>query len=149
MEKKLTIIERLLLLTIIPNQGNITQLEIIRVLREMLSFNESENRVLNFVEDPATGSTRWDNKGAEMVGAPTFEIGRIQLKIIEKAMRGALKNMSQQEALTQGHLDLGKRFITDYDAFIVEIKAGEEKAEVIQFEKDAEAKRQKKKADKK
>ena len=140
MNMKLTIVERLLLLMVIPNTGNITQLEVIRVLREMLSFNEEENLLLKFVDDPESGATRWDQEGAIKVGTPEFGLGRLQLKIIDKALRSALTAMSQQETLTQGHLELGKKFMADYDVFIIDIK----KEEVIREEAvEAEVKRKK------
>ncbi|KKL25025.1 hypothetical protein LCGC14_2409420, partial [marine sediment metagenome] len=45
---KLTIPERLVLVTILPAEGDYTTLKLVRKLRESLSFTEEEHKELNF-----------------------------------------------------------------------------------------------------
>lgn len=45
---KLTIPERLVLVTILPAEGDYTTLKLVRKLRESLSFSEEEHKQLNF-----------------------------------------------------------------------------------------------------
>lgn len=48
---KLNVLNRLLLLNLLPKEGDITTLRIIRKLQEELSFSEEEHKALNFTED--------------------------------------------------------------------------------------------------
>lgn len=45
---KLNVLERLLLLQLLPESGNLTTITIVRKLRESLSFNEDEHEILQF-----------------------------------------------------------------------------------------------------
>ncbi len=146
MEFKLSVTERLLLLTIVPATGSITQIGILNKLREMLSFNEEENEGLQFVNDEGSGSTRWNTEAGEELKAIPFDLSRIHRKIIDKAMRGALEKMNNEDALSQAHLDLGRRFVDDYDDFAAELieaatkrEEARDKAEVDAAEAKAKA----------
>lgn len=44
----LNVLERLLLLQLLPESGNLTTITIVRQLRESLSFNEDEHEILQF-----------------------------------------------------------------------------------------------------
>ncbi len=55
---KLTVLERLLLLNLLPEAGNLTTIRIVRELRESLSFTEDEHEVLRFETLPG-GNVRW------------------------------------------------------------------------------------------
>ena len=54
----LTVRERLLLLQILPRQGDLTTIKIVRRLREELSFDEDEHRQLNFQQ--TDGQLTWN-----------------------------------------------------------------------------------------
>ncbi len=54
---ELTVMERLLLLQLLPKEGNFLTLRMVRKLREDLSFSEEEHAVLKFVEE--NGAIRW------------------------------------------------------------------------------------------
>jgi len=47
-KKKVDVLERLLLLKILPNQGSYTNLMLVRKIREQLSFTEAEHKRLQF-----------------------------------------------------------------------------------------------------
>ena len=133
MKEELSVLERLLLLVIVPATGSITQIGILNSLREMLSFNEEENERLKFITDEATGSTRWNEEAGKQFEAMPFEINRVQRKIIDKAMRNALEKMNNEDALSQAHLDLGRRFVADYDDLAAKlIEAATRKEEAVE-----------------
>jgi len=48
---KLSILERLLIQNLLPEKGSYTNLKIIRVAREALSFNEQENKAFEFIQE--------------------------------------------------------------------------------------------------
>lgn len=45
---ELSVLERILLLQALPREGSFANLKLLREIREALSFNEEENRLLNF-----------------------------------------------------------------------------------------------------
>lgn len=56
---KLTVLERLVLLNILPKEGDLTTIRIVRELREVLSFSEAEHASLAFKPD-GDGNMRWN-----------------------------------------------------------------------------------------
>lgn len=56
--KKLNVLERLLLLGLLPETGSLTTIRIVRELRETLSFKEDEHEVLIFQTLP-NSNVRW------------------------------------------------------------------------------------------
>ena len=46
---KLNVLERIVLLNILPQQGSFSNLKLLRVAKEALSFTEEENKLLNFI----------------------------------------------------------------------------------------------------
>lgn len=137
----LSVKERLLLLLVVPPVGNITQLEIIRELRESLSFNAELQEKLKLVENEETGGTTWDDKVEAEIGPWPFEFNRVVRKIINKAMKRALTKMSEQEVLTEDHLNVGERFVDNWDDFKRDLKAAEvRRAEEAEIEEERAAK---------
>lgn len=55
---RLNVLERLLVLGLLPESGNLTTIRIVRKLREALSFNEEDHEVLIFRQAPG-GGTSW------------------------------------------------------------------------------------------
>jgi len=140
-KEDLSVKERLLLLFVVPPIGNVTQLEIIRVFRESLSFNAELQERLKFVENEEAGSTVWNDKAEAELGPWSFEFNRVIRKIVEKALRITLTRMSQQELITDDHLSLGKRFIPDYDDFYDGLKKDEiKRADEAEVEEERAAK---------
>jgi hypothetical protein len=56
----LSVYDRLILLNILPKEGDFTTLKIIRKLREDLSFSEEEHAVLQFKQE--NGSVQWQQE---------------------------------------------------------------------------------------
>jgi len=99
--KKLTVIERLLSLTLLPKEGSYTDLKLVREARENLSFTEEEHKMLNFREE--NGSTMWDN---------TVDTKEIKLGLVaERKIQDALKKMDDEGKLTEQFMGLYEKFI--------------------------------------
>lgn len=98
----LSVKERLILLSTLPAQGDITALKIIRKLREDLSFSEDEHKKLKFIQEQ--DGVRWDDK-EEM--PKDIQIGEKAMDIIVDS----LKKLNAQKKLSMDHLDVYERFV--------------------------------------
>ena len=98
---ELDVMQRLLLLHILPKEGDITMVRILRKLREDLSFTEEEHQKLNLrTEGPALV---WDDK----TYTKNVEIG---LKAREMIV-ASLNRLNEQKKLTEEFLSLWEVFI--------------------------------------
>ena len=102
---ELTVIERIHLLDILPREGDITTLRIVRQLREDLSFSEDEHKALAF-EQQANGTINW-KLDAEVV--KEVSIGTKAKKLIVDA----LQRLNTEKKLREAHLPLFERFAED------------------------------------
>ena len=100
---KLNVIERLLLLGILPNEGSFTNLKIIRKARESLSFDEKENKVLKF-DQKENGQISWVPNAIE---DKEINVGEIASELIKKE----LKKLDKEEKLTNEHFSTYEKFI--------------------------------------
>lgn len=98
---ELTVLERLVLLNLLPEQGDLTTIRIIARLREELSFTEEEHAALKFRHED--NRTVW-NEDAKVVR--TFEFGPKTATTIIKA----LEDLSKQKGLRVEHLTLCDKF---------------------------------------
>lgn len=98
----LTVLERLLLLEILPTEGDLTTLRIVRTLREALSFSEAEHA--DFGIRVADGRVTWNAPAAR---PKDVEIGPTAHRLIVTA----LERLNTAEKLRAEHLDLYERFI--------------------------------------
>jgi len=94
--------DRLILLGILPKEGNITTLKIVRNLREELSFNEEEHKLLNFTQNG--NLTNWN---LEPAVKKEIEIGEKATDVIVETLKGLDKN----KKLHEDHLPLWDLFV--------------------------------------
>jgi len=99
---KLNVMERMALLNILPPEGSITVMKLLRVLKEELSFNDEEHKALGFQEEG--GMLRW-KQDADI--KKDIKIGEIMTELIKKE----LKKLNDEEKLTDAHIDLYEKFI--------------------------------------
>ena len=99
----LNTLERLLLLNILPKEGDYTTLKIVRELRESLSFTEAEHAVRKFVTQ-ADGSLAWTLGDPELVELP---IGGKAHSIIAEILR----KLDAEKKLTENHVPLFEKFL--------------------------------------
>lgn len=137
---KLNVLDRLLTSNLLPAEGSFTNLKLLRVARENLSFTEEEHGELNFTQDGE--QIKWNdfvtiNKatGNKLEGDPELlakmiaknpdnferkssvpekeiEIGEVVKGLIVKT----LKKLDKEEKLQEQHMSLYLKFIEDEKA---------------------------------
>ena len=101
----LNTLERLLLLNILPKEGDYTTLKIVRKLREALSFTEEEHAVRNF-KTSEDGNTTWT------LGTPDA----VEISIGEKAtdmIVAELKKLDDEKKLSEQTFSLYEKFVEE------------------------------------
>ena len=99
--------DRLILLNVLPKEGDFTTLKILRDLQSNLSFTEEELKVLNF-ENSEQG-TRWSTEGAKLLENVDISIGnKANAMIVD-----ALQKLSADKKLTIAHLQTFEKFVED------------------------------------
>ena len=101
MGTELTILERLLLLGILPPAGDLTTIRIVRKLREELSFNEDELAAHDIVVHD-TGNVTW----SDMTYTKTFDLGARAIETVVKA----LETLDAGGKVEEKHLTLFDKF---------------------------------------
>ncbi len=96
--------ERLVLLNLLPAEGDITTLRVLRDLRNELGLTEAELAVLSF--ENVGGALRWSTRGAEQIGEVEIKIGAVAKSIIVPA----LDKLNQEKKLRREHLSLCDKF---------------------------------------
>jgi hypothetical protein len=126
---KLSVLERLILLNLLPVEGSFTNLKLLRIARENLSFNEEENKALAFRQEgsqmvwndfatfnKSTGELlegtpalveRAMNERRTVVGEKEVEIGEVVTKMVVEE----LKKLDREEKLKNEHMSLYEKFI--------------------------------------
>ena len=107
----LAVNERLALLQVLPEQGSLVTIRIVRQLREALSFDENEHKLYQFKQD----GDRLHWKSAEI--EKEIDIGTQAMGIIADA----LLKLAVQEKVRIAYLPL-------FDRFKIEIEQKEQEA---------------------
>lgn len=98
----LTVLERLVLLNILPKEGDFTTLKLVRKAREALSFDDLENKRLGFIQDG--GQVRW-NESANVV--KDIDLGEMMtIRVVEE-----LKKMDKEEKLREEQFTIYEKFV--------------------------------------
>lgn len=99
---KLNTFERLILLNILPKEGDFTTLKIVRKLREALSFSEAEHKALQFKQEgeKVLWKTEADVEKDITIGEKATDI------IVE-----VLKKLNSEKKLTEQHFSLYEKYI--------------------------------------
>jgi len=105
MKKNLSVMERLVLLNLLPKEGNFNTLKLIRVARESLSFNDIENQKLKFRQDG--GMVVWNPEDAVDIDANfEVEIGdTVNQQIVDELVK-----LDKEGKLTDEHFSLYEKF---------------------------------------
>ena len=101
---ELTVLERLVLLQLLPKEGNFATLKLVRKAREDLSFDDLENKRLNFVQDG--DQVRWnmtEDKGIRK----DITIGETMTNTVVEE----LKKLSDSGKLREDHFTLYEKFV--------------------------------------
>lgn len=98
----LTTYDRLILLNILPKEGDFTTWKIIHKLREDLSFSEDEHKSLEFKNEG--GNVQWKQDGDVPKEIP---IGEKASDLIAEV----LKKLDKEKRLQEQHYTLYERFV--------------------------------------
>jgi len=103
---QLSVLERLLVQSLIPTTANFTNLKLIRKAREALSFTEEENKLLVFRHDGVGADTKtlW-NDG--VVGEREIDLGDTVFGLVVKE----LKKLDSENKLTSDHFSIYEKFV--------------------------------------
>lgn len=101
---ELGVFDRLILLNILPKEGDFLTLKIVRQLREELSFTEAEHKALQFVQED--GNVRWKSSADK---PKAFDIGVKATEIIVEV----LKKLDKDKKLKDEHFGLYEKFVID------------------------------------
>jgi len=99
---ELTVKERLVLMATLPKEGSFTILKLLRKLKEDLSFDDSENKKLRFVQEG--DMVRWDETQNIVKDIKT---GETMMNLIVNA----LKELDRKGKLTEDHFTLYEKFV--------------------------------------
>lgn len=100
----LKVLDRITLLSILPEQGDFVTLKIVRKLREDLSFNEEELKELSITQ--SEGRITWDQFADQ---GKMIQVGEKATDVVV----AALKKLDEQKKLTQQHMGLYEAFIKE------------------------------------
>lgn len=100
---ELGVFDRLILLNILPKEGNFTTLKIVRKLREDLSFSEEEHKELEFKFEK-DGRVQWKQEADK---PKEIEIGEKATDIIVDV----LKKLNNDKKLKDEHYNLYEKFV--------------------------------------
>ena len=100
---ELGVFDRMMLLNILPGEGDFTTLKIVRKMRENLSFTEEEHKALEF-KQADEGRIQWKREADKPKEIP---IGEKATDIIVEV----LKKLNDDKKLQDQHYSLYEKFI--------------------------------------
>lgn len=98
----LTFLERILLLQLLPAEGNVLDLRILADLKKQLAATEEELKDYSIKQED--GKITWDKDFGKDI-----EVGDRAAEII----KGQLESLDKAGKLTEGHLSLVDKFVKD------------------------------------
>jgi hypothetical protein len=105
----LSVLERLKLLDLLPSEGNIGEIRIVRELREMLEpDDEDEQRGLK-IEVTDDGNIKFDWGDATGGWERPYEFSHKQHSIVARS----LEELNKHRTLTEGHISLYEKFVEE------------------------------------
>jgi hypothetical protein len=100
---ELSVGDRLILLSVLPQEGNIMEWKIIKTIKESLGFSEEEHKILKFQTEG--DSVKWE------LGVPDKEVtfGEKATDIIVNAF----KELNKRKKLREEHIPLYEKFVKE------------------------------------
>lgn len=102
---ELGVFERLLILNLLPPEGDFTTLRIIRDLKRELSFSEEELAVLQF--EQSESDIKWNREGGDIKKTVTFG------DKAQALIRESLGRLSETKKATEAHLRIADLFLDE------------------------------------
>jgi hypothetical protein len=110
-KKKVNVVERLMLLSLLPKEGSFTNLRLLRVVKEALSFSEAENKKLKFKQTEGPDGVPVVNWTPGVVAAKVIFFG----DVVEKIIRDELVRLDKAEKITENHYSLYEKFMEGHE----------------------------------
>jgi len=104
---KLSVIERLMALGVLPKEGDYTTLTVIRKAQEMLSFTEDEVAKYKFKNVPSGDGgqqTQWDSNVEQVTD---LRLGNKAVSLIAEE----LEKLDKDKKLTPQHVSIYEKFV--------------------------------------
>jgi hypothetical protein len=101
---ELNVDERLLLTMILPREGDITTIKIVRELREALSFSEEEHALFEISYNKEQSRVEWNKGKAVPVDIP---LGAKAMSVVVEA----LEKLDKDKKLSEQHISLYDKFM--------------------------------------
>lgn len=96
--------ERLILMGILPKEGNFVTLKILRELTAKLGVSQEEYKEFEIVEDKKINQVYWGQKGSE---EKEMEFGEKECDLIVES----LEKLDKEKKLEQRHFTLYEKFV--------------------------------------
>ena len=101
---KLNIMERIMILQLLPKEGNFLTLNLVRKLQSVLAPSEKE--LIDFEIKQVDNMTTWNEKGREEL---EIEIGEKSADVIIEA----LEKLDKEQKITANHMSIYEKFVKD------------------------------------
>ena len=111
---KLLVKERIVLLNILPKEGDFKTLKQLREFRELLSFTDEESAMLKFKNNAETGMITWDEPGTEPEGDEEKKFYSREFEILPSMgaiIAEALTILNKEKKLNEDTLILYEKFV--------------------------------------
>lgn len=99
---KLSVLERLMALNVLPKEGDYVTLNVIRKAQEMLSFTEEEVKKYGFKQEKE--QTQWDNTAEQITD---LRLGAKAISLIGEE----LEKLDKDKKLTPQHVSIYDKFV--------------------------------------
>ena len=103
---KLKVADRLVLLGLLPQTGNLLTMRIVSDLRRTLGFSEKETAEFGLEVDPASDQIRWQSAADR---PKEIEIG----PVAQRLLADRLLQLDKEEKLLEQHLPWYERFVQE------------------------------------
>ena len=138
----LNVLERLIVIGLLPEKDNYTNLKLLRVARESLSFTEEENKLLNFRMQEVNGKSNTVWNQSHLVAKATQErvdgdvetqtelvlakpedfemvptVGEVEIELGEVVTNIITKTLKTLEEATPSELE--DKYFTIYEKFVI------------------------------
>jgi len=97
----LSVVERLILMNLLPNEGTYVNLKLVRVAREELSFSDEEVKLLQFVQDGE--QVKWNMEANILKDVTLGEV--VTIMVVD-----SLKKLDGEGKLKNEHFTLFEKF---------------------------------------
>lgn len=104
---KLSVFERLLVLSCLPKQGDLTTIRLVHDLRNLLSFSEDEHKALDFQINKETKEIKWQRDKDK---PQEYALGEKSISIIRENLEQTIQILGDKKTVTEDHLIVLDKF---------------------------------------